>query len=205
MKTIAIDIDDVISNCAESFITYHNKYYGTSLSLREITYKGEYRWYWESVLQEVIGIDAAEAERRFAEFTKNEMHISGQYINENTKSYIRDLSNNYGLVVITARDVSISEATTEWINRELPYIFNGIYFTYNGKSRFTKAGICSLVGASYLVDDSVDHCNIAAEFGIKPILFGDYGWNSHQKLSDNVYRAKNWVEVIDFFKNEQNT
>lgn len=204
MKTIAIDIDDVISSCAESFLAYHNKYYGTSLSLREIAYEGAYWKYWENVLEEVVGISTAEAEKRFYEYTKSDTHISGQYISEHTKSCIKSLKDRYKLIVITARDISISDRTSKWVYNEFPNVFDGVYFTYDGDKKITKADVCRLTDSNYLIDDSVDHCNNVLKHGIKPILFGDYGWNSHQQVDERIYRAKDWGEVINFFKNEQN-
>ena len=59
----------------------------------------------------------------------------------------------------------------------------------------------TVIGASYLIDDSFGHCELAAEVGIKAILFGNYGWNRQQTLIDGIVRCKDWDAVSKILLN----
>jgi hypothetical protein len=59
--------------------------------------------------------------------------------------------------------------------------------------------ICQEIGAGYLIDDNVEHCRLAAEAGVKALLFGEYGWNKHLPTPPGVERVKDWKDVTDYF------
>lgn len=199
-KVIAIDIDDVMSPCAESFIKYHNDVYKTNLSLSDITYTGEYWGYWSRALNNLLGIDEYEANRRFEEFLLSDEHRSGQPISEEIKQYIYSLKKQFRLEVVTARHYSMREQTLTWLNNQLPDVFDEIHFIDSIDKTITKVDVCKQIRAEYIIDDSVEHCNLAAQSGVKAILFGNYGWNSHQNINDGVVRLSNWDDVINYFK-----
>lgn len=63
----------------------------------------------------------------------------------------------------------------------------------------TKAAICTSIGASYLIDDNLEHCALAAESGLDCLLFGEYGWNKAEILPKGVTRVKDWHAVLEYF------
>lgn len=205
MVTIAIDIDDVISPFMESFVNYHNDQYGTSMSIEDFKTPGDYWGFYENIIANLLndpdGVD--EYKRRFWEFLETDRHVRGQPIFEDVKLALYELKKNYNLEIVTARDGTIKEGTIKWINEELPNVFSGVHFNASWKQagkKITKAKLCQEIGADYLIDDSVEHCNAAAECGITAILFGNYGWNSYHEINDKVIRLNDWREVLEYFK-----
>lgn len=200
MKTIAIDVDDVLSLCGRSFIDYHNFHYGTNLTDTALQYKGDYWWYWNAVLKAEAGIDQQEAERRLMEFLRSDNHIIKQPVMNGAKEALLELKKNYKLVIITARHFSIEESTRQWLLDEFKDTFDDIYFIHQPDKKITKAEVCKSIGAEYLIDDAFDHCELAASQGITALMFGQYGWNSYQELPEKVIRIKNWKEILTFFE-----
>lgn len=200
MKTIAIDIDDVLSSCFDAFIKYHNLKYNTDLTREKATMPAEYWGYWPVVLNKLLGVPQEEGLRRFLEFLNDDAHMCQQDISQDARLAVASLGERYNLEVITARETYMLDKTVDWINKELPGTFSALHFI--DKENKTKAKICEEIGAEYLIDDSVIHCNEAAKSGVKTILFGEYGWNMTQHVHPDIIRAKNWVEVLEYFKHE---
>lgn len=203
MKTIAIDIDDVISPFTESFVHYHNSTYGTNMSIEDFKAPGDYWGFYEGVIAKILNDpdNVEEYKRRFWEYLETDRHAREQPIYEETKRCLYELKKNYNLEVVTARDGAIKESTIEWLNEQLPDLFSDVHFNSSWKDgeRKTKAAVCQAIGADYLIDDSVEHCNSSAECGVNAILFGNYGWNSHHEIHENVTRITDWPSVLEYF------
>lgn len=198
MRKIAVDVDDVISPFFQAFIDFHNKNYGTSIVGGDVDYRGEYSNYWGGALNKLVGIPESEGMKRLFSYLSSDRHIRGQEITDDAKNALLTLKDRFELEIVTARHYD--DATVEWLNSAVPDTFKGVHFIANRDT--TKADVCLSIGADYLIDDSVDHCNLAAEAGIKVLLFGSYGWNSHQELHEGVTRVEDWHEVMKFFESE---
>ena len=178
---------------------FHNRQYGTNLSLRGNDFESEYWGYFPRLLNKELGISELEGERRFKHFLSDDAHTKHQPIAKDAIRAVNELRTRFRLEVITARDQSMKEDTVKWLNKSLPDVFHGVHFATNGRQARAKAEICKEIGAEYLIDDSVSHCNTAAAEGISAILFGNYGWNSNQELHPDVVRLPDWDAVLDFF------
>lgn len=204
MKTIAIDVDDVISPFTESFIKYHNEKYGTNMTLADFQAPGDYWGFYEGVLARILNNEEPleEYRRRFLEYLDSDTHVSGQRITDECRTTIASLKEHYNLEVVTARDGAIKQGTIDWLTKEFPNTFSAIHFNTTWKDlekRKTKAEICVNIGADYIIDDSVEHCNSSAACGIQAILFGRYGWNSYHELHENVIQLTDWDAVYTYF------
>jgi uncharacterized HAD superfamily protein len=199
-KTIAIDIDDVLSRSAEGFIAFTNKQWGHSLTPDD--YQEEWALVW--------GVELEEAIRRSIVYHAS--GVVGDYLpHEAAMPVLKRLAKHYDLVVVTSRRQVLRPETDAWIERHFPGIFKelhyaGIWDDYSDKQRLTaaikqtKAEVCRELGADYLIDDQIKHCIGAAEAGIPAILFGNYKWNREPKvLPKQVVRAHHWDEVAEYF------
>ncbi len=187
--SIAIDLDDVLASHAEAFIKFSNNYYGTNLSIED------YTEHWAKIWQ----VTDKEIERRSLEFHTPKRTTAFE-IKEKAYSSLLKLKGQYDLYVVTARRKMLVEVTYEWVNQNFPNIFSGVHFVpiWEPNNTVTKAEICKKIGATYLVDDLAQHCNLAADGGIKALLFGDYSWNRHESLHENVTRCKDWDAILAF-------
>lgn len=199
---IAVDIDDVLAANVESFVEFSNKRWGTNLTT------DDYTEHWA----EMWNIDHAEADRRGDVIFREGLFLKHRFFDE-AKPVLRHLSENYTLVIASARNARIQKETIAWIKKEYGQIFSAFHFadiwhkrtvSIDERNKMTKTAVLTAIGADYLVDDQPKHCIAAAEAGITAVLFGDYGWNRDTKLVPGVVRAKNWHDVQEYFDGRDN-
>ena len=188
--TVAIDVDDVLAAHADAFISFSNRRYGTNFSIED--YHDDWPKLW--------GISHEEMEKRAKEFHTTQSVAKYQLIQE-ADNVILKLKESYRLFLVTARPKYNIESTYDWINRNFSGVFEDIHFVpiWEPNNTVTKADICKQIGADFLIDDLPQHCNIAAQGGIKALLFGDYSWNRNEEILNGVTRVKDWNEVLKYF------
>lgn len=195
-KTIAVDIDDVLSVNVPAFIDFSNQKWGTSLTIDDFHEDWASMWKisHEAVVDRIRHMDDVQLFRKFE-------HI------EEAVPVLKKLSQKYNLVIATSRRKTLITDTNEWIDQHFPNIFSGVHYAgiwddatkRMGAHLKTKADLVRQIGADYLVDDYPKHCSAAAQVGIQTVLFGDYPWNRDVVASPGVARARNWHEVEGYF------
>lgn len=196
-KVIAVDIDDVLSSQVDVLIEFSRERYGDSLSHEDFKKPGDYWSYFENLWS----VDEIEGSRRFQEF-KDEKYPLQQTVLDGTKKALDVLKENYELHIITSRGADYHEGTIEWVEEHVPGIFKSVHFVdlWSGSDqKITKGRICKDIGAGYLIDDNVEHCNFAAEVGVHALLFGEFGWNAGKDLHPLVTRVADWDGVLRYF------
>lgn len=194
MKTIAVDIDDVLALSAEGFTEYSNKKWGTNLR------PSDYTEHWADMWR----VDIAEVDKR-----TNEWYNDNIVLTYNPKpdgeQVLRMLAKKYKLVVATARGKATQADTIEWVERHYKDIFSEVHHAAiwdtieMGNYSITKTELCKQIGADYLIDDQLKHCLSANEAGIQAILFGNYTWNQMDTLPKSIVRATSWKQVGEYF------
>jgi uncharacterized HAD superfamily protein len=196
MQTIAIDIDEVLLPHFQDLISYYNRVYGTRLTLSDNHPQDVTNW----------GTDSRSvAIKRVHKFFDTEEFKNSKPFAE-AKEAVKKLSEDYNLIIITARDTIIEETTRNWLNEHFPDLFKEIHFagtyTLDGTVK-SKADIGLSANADWLIDDSYEHILQASKAGIKGILFGDYPWNNKQALPASSVRLNSWQKVLEhFYPNE---
>lgn len=197
MKTIAVDIDDVLAAHSHAFAKWSNEKYGTNIT------NDDYQESW----QEVWKIEYEETIKRAEEYHESD-HLFNCEIIEGAYEALKKLKERFKLVAITSRRDSISELTTKWINVYYPDIFDEIVFAgfFNKISsnslKLTKGELAKNIGVNFIIDDQLKHILSAAELGIQAILFGNYNWNKADSLPKNAIRANDWSDVIKYFESK---
>lgn len=196
MKTIAIDIDDVLADENTSIIAFVNHKFGLNLTWQDYEIDAGYWGYWEKVWA-VHGITDTTVYESYMASGMKEQHA----VIDNAFEVLNVLKQDYKLVIITARDDYLVDQTHKWLNTYFPKTFDQVAFAriWNNGANATKAEVANHLGASYLIDDSADHCNIAADAGIQSLLFGSYGWNRNQETRPSVVRVADWLAVKEYF------
>jgi 5'(3')-deoxyribonucleotidase len=200
-EIIGIDIDDVLSSQVDILIEFSNNNYGTTLKHEDFKRPGEYWSYFENLWD----VDKEEARRRYDEFLNNKYPLK-QKVLKSTVEVINKLKKYYELHIVTSRGADYLDDTIEWLERHVPNVFKGVHFVdlwSNDNQKVTKAKICKDIGAGYLIDDNLEHCNLAAEVGVHALLFGEFGWNLDKKPHPLVVAVSNWQEVLDYFEEKQ--
>lgn len=193
MKTIAVDIDEVLLPHFQDLINYYNQIYGTSLTLADNHPKEITNWGTN---------DLREAIKRVQKFFDTDEFKNSQPFSE-AKVAVRKLSTSFRLVVVTSRDTIIEEVTRNWLDMHFPELFKEVHFTsmysLDGAQR-SKAEASKAAKVDWLIDDSYEHITEASEHGITGLLFGDYPWNQQSQLPDGAIRVKDWSAVLDYFQ-----
>ncbi len=196
---IAVDIDDTLADSTELIRTNVNKEYGVSIPPEAYRTEGEYWGYYERVWVE-HGLSDLTMEKledvMLSDYTRVPLLPSALFA-------IKELSKNFDVVIITARSSERAELTRKWIDTMLEGMTIDVHFSeaHKDESKMTKGQICKTLGASYLIDDNVGHCQSALDEGVKAILFGIYGWQAN--VADDMMRCKDWPAVLDYFNGQK--
>jgi len=190
-QLIAVDIDDVLVDHYEAVLEFHNSRYGTNHKLAD---------YVTDHWSKVWGLDEKETERRAREFAA--LGVAGRAIKKGAADGVRALHRDYDLAIVTVRRKVNVEPTLAWAEAEFPGVFKEIRFVpiWEEAGAPSKAEVCKEIGADYLIDDSLKHCELAAAAGIHAVLFGNFPWNQADKLPAGVTRCKNWPAVVEYFE-----
>ncbi|MDB5181687.1 MAG: uncharacterized protein JWP13_450 [Candidatus Saccharibacteria bacterium] len=199
-KVLAIDVDDVL---ADSTVFWHgevNRRTGAKLELDHWLVPGEYSRYYERVWEKhgighLISIDHID------EYMKQDQ--SQIKATPAATKVLKKLAERYELVIVTARNRNQEAATRKWLDKVYPGLVERIYFTRDPVSQAvrSKGEICAEIGASWLIDDFPGHCKDALANGVKPILYGQYGW--HVDIPEGVVRCKKWQDIESYFDEQE--
>lgn len=195
-KIIAVDADDTLFDENTAIRLYMNDTYGFKHTEADYLVTGPFENYWERIWQ----LEPEKTHKMYEEFVGSfkKQHLAPI---KNAFQVLKRLQQEYDLVIITSRDHRTVEWTHAALSKHYPELFNDVHFValWGNGEKVTKAKICVEIGASYLIDDSYDHCKLASEAGVQTILFGDYGWNRNKPLESRMTRCKDWQAVSAFF------
>jgi uncharacterized HAD superfamily protein len=187
-KKLGVDLDDVLLDFNANLCLYHNRMFGTNLSLEDISD-------WD--LSKIWGCPGTEAVQRVFDFYESGEHKAAQPILGSQKG-IRSLLDVYEIHLITSRPEFIEDMTKVWLHNYFPDVFAGIHFTnhFHGEDhkKRTKLEVCNELGIDIFIEDALIHALPLAEAGKKVVLF-DRPWNRDVSHT-NMMRATSWEEVI---------
>jgi uncharacterized HAD superfamily protein len=197
-KILAVDADDTIFDENTAVRLYMNDHYGFNHTSEDYLVEGPFNNYWERIWNK----SPEETNDMYEKFVVSTYKENIKPI-DGALRVLQDLKKIYEIVIVTARDQRGVAMTRESLSLHYPDIFSDVHFVplWGSNGNATKAKICNEIGASYLIDDSFGHCQLAAEAGLQAILFGDYGWNRNQTLIDGVVRCKDWNAVSQVLMN----
>lgn len=193
---IAVDIDDTLADSTELIRLNVNSRYNVSIPKEAYRSEGEYWGYYERVWSE-HGLNALRVEDidevMVEELTTVPLLPSALFA-------IKQLSKDFDIVLVTARRREREALTRQWIETMLEGMNIDVHFSeaHKDESKMTKGQICKHIGASYLIDDNVGHCESALKEGVTPLLFGEYGWQG--ATSDGIIKCKDWPSVLEYFE-----
>lgn len=193
---IAVDADDTIFDENTAVRLFHNDRYSTKHTEEDYLAPGVYGTFWTHIWN----TDEDETIRRYEEFIKHKLKYNLSPL-PGALEVLQRLKKTHELVVVTSRDKRSIDMTHEALERHYSEIFKDVHFVplWGEGKKATKALICNEIGAQYLIDDSYEHCKLAAESGVQALLFGAYGWNSAQELPTDIVRVQNWSAVAEYF------
>lgn len=168
---LLLDIDDVIWNLLEAWVSYLNKHYDTNVD-------------WETINEWDMSksFPTLTAEQLYGLFHDLDFWMTVKPIEGATEGIIR-LQKKYDVYLLSATDVSTISVKFVALKDKFPMIDERhIIFCKNKQ----------LVFGDYLVDDNINNL-IGGEY--KKILF-TAPHNKNDKLPDNIIRCNNWSELV---------
>lgn len=187
-KLIAVDLDGVLSDTLSSFIQFHNEVYKTNLTKKH--FHSEYYW-------EILNESKEETIRKFDQFTKT-LHFDDIQPISGAKGVTTKLSTDHDVIVITARQIELTEQTKKWIKRHFPKTFKNVHvinhalLAKKGKT-ISKGELCRELGVDIIIEDSLHHAQDCKSDKTSVIIL-DQLWNKGD-LSEGIYRVNSWQEI----------
>lgn len=192
---IAIDIDDVISGTIEAARLWANQRTNLDLQAHHY-YVDEDYWAYYNRIWATHGVgDMLQFETFLEELIEDQTHVP---LMAGAAFAITQLREQYDIMLITARDPSLEASTKAWLQThfdfELPLYMSSNPIVKSGSK--SKGELCVQLGASVLIDDNVENCQSAIDYGVEAILFGDYGWNT--RAPEKAIRCADWPAVVEY-------
>ena len=174
MKRIAIDMDEVIADTLEKFLSVCNTKVGLSLSKSDLTGKN---------LWDVIG---KEHFPTLKGFVSEQDFFADLEVMPDSQEVIQKLMEGYEVFISSAAmEVPTSFAAKfDWLK---------LHFGFIPATNFVFCGDKSILNADYLIDDNARHFE---RFRGKGILYSA----PHNLLVEGYQRVKNWKEVEEVFR-----
>lgn len=186
---IGVDFDDVLSQTMQAIADFHNENYGTHLTFEDMT---------STNFEEIWGGTREEAVKKIHDF-----HFSPYGLNtpsiEGAREVLEKLKKNNELFVITARNDETRKISGEWVEKNFPGIFSGIYFTnqFANKAITTKHKVCDNLNIDIFIDDNFKYASDCVKPNRKVFLF-NYPWNQSEALPEGITRINSWKELGEF-------
>ena len=111
------------------------------------------------------------------------------------------VARQHELAIITARPISLTTQTHDWLGKYFPGEFSSVYLTNQASidgPRRTKSEVCLEIGAGILIEDTLENAEECASKGIDVLLY-ERPWNRDVVgLHERITRVRSWKEVVDY-------
>lgn len=186
MKTIGVDLDDVLLNFNDSFLLFYNENYGTTYARADVTHYH---------VEKIWDVDQELLQERLHDFYHSEHYKNVQPVVGAIEA-ISKLAENNKLHIITSSPKDVKEKIHIWLETHFGESFETIHFTR--KSRFDqrrdKGEMCVELGINVFIDDHPDNALAIAQKGI-PVYLLDTPWNQGE-MGPLVKRVYSWSEIL---------
>jgi 5'(3')-deoxyribonucleotidase len=193
-KKVAIDLDDTLAATIEGTLAFASSRLGVDFSHGDITTVE----YWAN-----YGISDTEAIALVHDY--NLAGFPGLQPIEDAAETLRVFKRRYDYYIVTAREEAVAAATHRWVDRFFPDLFQDIVFVgnpYVNKNARSKETVCSGLGVTILIDDSLSHTMACAKMGIEAVLFGGHAWHLNAEEHALITPAKDWKQVEEYFNGQ---
>lgn len=187
---IGIDIDDVLAEFHEAFITFSNVHYRTRFKKDEFT-SPKLTNNWGISLEELLlradAFDKADAKRKIRP-------------RPGAQAMVARLKERYKLYAITNRPIEVIDTTMWWLNEHFSQTFTDVIFcTKDGGKTLvrSKNTVCKALGIHIILEDHPHNTYVCADDGIHTYLF-DQPWNRQEfpLLKGAIIRVASWHDKM---------
>ena len=188
---MAVDLDDVIADTTDALRLYVNEITGLHLTKEDYKVPATYWGYYEHVWTAAGITDHSHIHTFHTQMGIDQSNIMPVTGAADTIGELRDV---FDFVAVTSRELFMEKETKAWINEHFDDVFKEILLLgHIHTAKQTKGDACLELGASWLIDDNIGHCESAQQRGVNALLYGDYGW--HDEFQGGMPHCKNWSDV----------
>ncbi len=184
---IGVDLDDVLLDFFGTFCDFINEKNGTKYDRNSLT---------DFYLEKSWGWTKEAASQAITDFYASAKHVGAAPVKGAVEA-VSTLSKGNTLHIITSKPDSLREITEKWVYKNYPGMFAGIHFMnqYHSKGeKRLKADVCKELGATILIEDSLEQAQSADAKGIR-VLMLDAPWNQ-KDVRTSITRVKSWNEIV---------
>jgi len=182
---IGVDLDEVLSDTLSGILDEYNAENKTAFK-KEDFFSYKYWEVWGGTRDQAIDfVNKIQAKG----FSKKVKPLGGAY-----EILLKLKKEGHEFFIITGRSESDKNYTEEWVNKNYPNIFSGIYFAnmFNDKLQ-KKSEICKDIAIDIFIEDDLEHVLDCVSAGIKVLIF-DCLWNRKEDPK-NTKRVHSWNEI----------
>jgi uncharacterized HAD superfamily protein len=187
---IGIDIDEVVVEFFKGYLNLFNEKFEKNLKFEDLV---KYH------IWEITNVSREDA-LSLADYYHGSKDSSQIDFVDGAKDSILFLLNNFELVFITSRPVSVKENTEDFFKNHFGDFNFEIYFSgdmHGGKK--SKAEFCNELGIKFMIEDNADYALDCAKNGVKTFLL-DKPWNKNYENHENLVKVNNWEELLEKLK-----
>lgn len=182
---IGLDLDDVIVDFMNTFVSFYNIRYDPSFKYKDLT--SFYLW------EVGVGKNKEEAVKIVDEFHNSEYFNNMPFI-PGAKRGIARLNDGNKLHIITSRPLRFMRKTEDFLKKHFSKEGFELYFSSGlHKQGETKAEICKRLGLDLFLEDCLDYAKGCREKNI-PVLLFDKPWN--QNSNGEFNRVYSWSDAL---------
>ncbi len=187
---IGVDLDGPLFHFTEAYLHFHNRIYGTSFTIKDIT---------EYDMSRRLGVSHEQHGKDIFSFFDSPEFLAIRPFFSAIKQ-IRDLAEEHELCIVTARSTTFRERTAVSVERYYNGCFRGIYHATDNAFQLhaDKSEICKQLGLDFLIEDSLRNAVEVMEAGIPTTLISR-PWNKQELLPPYLRRTR-WSNIQQVIK-----
>jgi len=182
---IAVDVDGVLFDNIENFVTIFNRRYNTQYTKKDVTQ-------WEFYLDWKI------SEEEFFEIFFKSYEMSDIFIDSNAPKYMKELNLVHKVYIVSARTNQKPAQIVEKLehyNIKTNIHYRDLILVANRPNDSKKHHHYDVY-----VDDNPNLAKAIKETKDRYLLLYDQPWNQSFECKDNIIRVYNWKEVYEIIQ-----
>lgn len=191
MKTVYVDMDDVLTDSTEAFLAVLEQDFGKKVAFDEI---------FDFDLKKSFHLTDGEYERFFSAIHQPDIILDFKPIQDSIQVLKAWRKSGFRIVVVTGRLTATYESSQAWLAvHDVPYDDFIMLDKYSRKDTDMRIAVSleefSKMKFDLAVEDSLrmaQYLSTEMEF---PVILFDRPWNRDAVLNGRIHRCRSWIEI----------
>ncbi|MGM5481768.1 MAG: 5' nucleotidase, NT5C type [Nanobdellota archaeon] len=187
---IAVDVDEVLANFLEQFLSFQEEHYGRRLAPKDCS---------SYYFRELFNISEEDEIKQIYEFYETQYFQDIKPLPDSQESLKKLKEQGHKLFIITARQNRVAKETRQWLDRYFPDMFEDVFITneagFKEEHHEKKVDVCKRINANVIVEDSLPNAIDVLKADMKAVLM-DKPWNQTDSDPEGLHRVSSWSEAL---------